>query len=127
MLLRAVSPSTEPDSFRWKFEPSGQFTASSLYLALHNGAAPFQAMDIWKARIPTKIKIFLWQLVRDRLPSGVEVQKRHGRGDGLSPHCGAVEDANHIFFKRVLAQFLWGCVRDVTRCSRAQTSFRPHP
>lgn len=80
-------------------------------------------MDIWKAHIPTKVKIFPWQMVRNRLPSGVEVQKRHGPRDGLCPLCGTEEDANHIFLKCILAQFLWGCVRDVTGCWWAPTSF----
>ena len=74
-LLQTVALTSEPDSFWWKLEPSGQFTTESLYRALHNGAAAFQAMDIWRAHIPTKVKIFLWQLVRDRLPTGVQVHK----------------------------------------------------
>lgn len=32
-----------------------------------------------------KIKIIVWQLLRDRLPSSTEVAKRHGLGDGLCP------------------------------------------
>lgn len=64
-LLWDNSMSDEPDSFQWKLEPSGQFSTSSLYKVLHLGASPFQAMDIWKARIPQKIKIFLWGCVRD--------------------------------------------------------------
>lgn len=122
-MLRTTSLTSEPDTFRWKLEPSGQFTTSSLYRALHNGAAPFQAMDIWKAGVPTKVKIFLWQLVRDRLPIGVHVQARHGPGDGRCPLCGAVEEVDHIFFKCILAQFLWGCIRDATGCSWAPASF----
>lgn len=123
-LLQNSVTSNEPDSFHWKLEPSGQSSTRCMYKALHlGGAAPFQAMDIWKASIPTKIKIFLWQLVRDRLPTGVEVQKRHGPGDRCCPLCDMPEDANHIFFKCVLAQFLWGCVRDFTGCSWAPASF----
>lgn len=77
----------------------------------------------WRVRIPGKIKIFLWQQVRDHLPSGVEVQKCHGPRDGLCPLCGAVEHSNHILFSCIMAQFMWVCFHDVTGCSWARASF----
>jgi hypothetical protein len=51
-----------------------------------------------KAPIPLKIKIFVWQLLWDRLPSGVEVAKRNGSGNGLYPLCPVPEDTLHIMF-----------------------------
>ena len=60
-----------------------------------------------------KIRIFLWQWIRGRLPTGVEVLKRHGPGDGMCPLCATVEDANHIFFTCASAQFLWSYFRAV--------------
>ena len=43
----------------------------------------------------------MWQWIRGRVPSGVEVLKRHGPGDGLCPLCDTAEDSNHIFFSGV--------------------------
>ena len=68
---------------------------------------------LWTIKIPLRIRIFLWQLVRGKVPSGVEVRKRNGPGDGLCPLCLVDEDSNHIFFTCPAAQFLWGCPREV--------------
>ena len=60
--------------------------------------------------LPLKIKIFVWQLLRDRLPSGVAVRKRHGPGDGLCPLCGIPETGTHILFSCPAARFLWNFI-----------------
>ena len=56
-------------------------------------------------------------------PSGVEVVKRHGPGDGICPLCGTEETLNHIFFSCVSIQFLWGCLREVVGGSWCNTNF----
>ena len=61
---------------------------------------------LWKA-LPLKIKIFTWQLLRDRLPPGVEVVKRFGPGDGTCPQCAVPESGTHILFSCPAARFLW--------------------
>ena len=58
-----------------------------------------------------KIKIFVWQLLYNRLPSGLEVVKRHGPGDGLSLLCVVPKSGTHIFFSRPAAS-LWDFVRE---------------
>uniref|UniRef100_A0A453PVZ7 Reverse transcriptase zinc-binding domain-containing protein n=1 Tax=Aegilops tauschii subsp. strangulata TaxID=200361 RepID=A0A453PVZ7_AEGTS len=67
---------------------------------------------LWKAQIPLKIKIFMWQLLRDRLPSGTEVLKCHGLGNGLCPLCLVPETGMHILFSCVAAHALWCFVRE---------------
>lgn len=67
---------------------------------------------MWAIKLPLKIRIFLWQWIKSRVPSGVEVLKRNGPGDGICPLCDMMEDSNHIFFTCVTAQFLWNCFRD---------------
>ena len=67
---------------------------------------------LWKAPLPLKIKIFVWQLLRDRLPSGTAVMKRHGPGNGLCPLCHVPETGTHILFSCIAAQALWCFVRE---------------
>ena len=64
-------------------------------------------------KIPLKVRIFLWQWVRGRLPLGTEIQKRNGPGNSLCPICLVPEDCNHIFFWFPAAQFLWSCFTEV--------------
>ena len=86
--LREVVPlplSQDPDTVSWSLSPSGEFSVSSAYQALCRLPVLQWLSPLWKAPMPLKIKIFVWQLLRDRLPSGTEVLKRHGPGNGLCP------------------------------------------
>uniref|UniRef100_A0A453N6T0 Reverse transcriptase zinc-binding domain-containing protein n=1 Tax=Aegilops tauschii subsp. strangulata TaxID=200361 RepID=A0A453N6T0_AEGTS len=76
---------TEYDSSRWRLEPSGQLSTKSLYQAIAPSPGHEALTLIWEIRLPLKIRIFLWQWIRGRLPSGVEVLKRNGPGDGRCP------------------------------------------
>ena len=100
------------NSMTWRLEPSGCFSTKSLYAAIAPSLAPELFSLISDIRLPLKIRIFLWQWIRGRLPSGVEVRKRNGPGDGMCPLCAMVEDSNHIFFKCSTVQFLWSCFRE---------------
>ena len=69
------------------------------------------AAGLWKARIPLKIKVFFWQLLRNRLPTSENVAKRQGPATGSCAICNFSEDANHIFFRCPLARFAWSAIR----------------
>jgi hypothetical protein len=101
------------DRISWHLEMMGRFSTKSLYQAIAASPGPEPMALIWAIRLPLKIRIFLWQWIRGRVPSGVEVLKRSGPGDGTCPLCGTEEDSNHIFFTCVSAQFLWSCFREV--------------
>ena len=65
----------------------------------------------------------MWQWIRGRIPSGVEVRKRNGPGTGLCPLCATPEDSNHIFFSCVSVQFVWRCFREVVGGNWCHTNF----
>ncbi|KAE8814878.1 putative TdLSC37 protein [Hordeum vulgare] len=104
--LHAPDLDRPDDRISWRLEPMGCFSTKSLYKAIapSHGIEPFAAL--WEIRLPLKIRIFLWQWLRGRLPSCVEVLKRNGPGDGICPLWATKEDSNHIFFSCVSAQFL---------------------
>ena len=62
---------------------------------------------LWKATMPLKIKIFMWQLQRNRLPSREQLLKRHGPSNGLCEVCRCLESVDHIFFSCVIAKLAW--------------------
>jgi hypothetical protein len=62
------------------------------------------------------LKVFLWQLMRGKLPSSEQVAKRHGPYNGLCSLCGEIEDCNHIFFTCPMAIFMWAGVRELLHC-----------
>ena len=110
--FQGASLCPEADTVSWSLSSSGKFTVQSLYNKLTEGPTLDIARGLWKASIPLKIKVFLWQLFRDRLPSSNNIAIRHGPSDGSCALCGAHEDANHIFFQCHLARFAWSAVRE---------------
>lgn len=107
------TPSLEQYQVSWYLELSDQFSTKSLYQAITALPGPEPLSQLWSVRLPSIIRIFLWQWIRGRVPSGVEVFKRNGPGDGFCPLCDTDKDSNHIFFFCVTAQFLWRCFREV--------------
>uniref|UniRef100_A0A8I7BI37 Reverse transcriptase zinc-binding domain-containing protein n=1 Tax=Hordeum vulgare subsp. vulgare TaxID=112509 RepID=A0A8I7BI37_HORVV len=114
-LLLAVVPlpvSAVSDSVSWSLSPSGEFSVSSAYLALCRMPVLPWLSPLWKAPLPLKIKIFVWQLLRDRLPSRTEVLKRRGPGNDICPLCHVPETGSQILFSCVAAHALWCFVRE---------------
>uniref|UniRef100_A0A8I7B2B0 Reverse transcriptase zinc-binding domain-containing protein n=1 Tax=Hordeum vulgare subsp. vulgare TaxID=112509 RepID=A0A8I7B2B0_HORVV len=98
---------TGRDFVSWGLSPLGEFSVSSTYFALCRVPVLPWLSPLWKAPLPLKIKIFVWQLLRDCLPSGTEVLKRHGPGNDICPLCHVPETGTHILFSCVAAQALW--------------------
>jgi hypothetical protein len=59
----------DEDTVTWALEPLGQFSNNSMYMCLLQGETVTCFKEVWKVRVPPKIKIFLWQLIHNRLPS----------------------------------------------------------
>jgi hypothetical protein len=121
--LAQAAPSVLRDKVSWALEPSGGFSTSSLYRKLCQGEACSYANDIWSANIPLKVKIFTWQLARNRLPTNEQLARRHGPSNGQCVLCGLPESADHLFFSCHLAKFLWSGVRSMLAVQWNPTSF----
>lgn len=72
---------------------SGCFTVKSLYSRLIEGSATTKFRDVWRPRVPLKIKIFMWQAICDRLPAADQLRKRNGPDSDLCVLCDALEDS----------------------------------
>ena len=72
--------SEEDDSVVWPLSALGRFSVKSAYSKLVSGARTAKFKDIWPARIPPKIKIFLWQAFRRKLPATDQIRKRERAG-----------------------------------------------
>jgi hypothetical protein len=121
--LTAFHPSEGQDSVSWALEPSGRFSTRSLYQKLVQGAAVAHAKDVWKIACPLKVRIFIWQLARGRLPANDQIRHRHGPSDGLCKLCHTIEDVQHIFFNCPLARFAWSALRDFFEVDWDPSSF----
>jgi hypothetical protein len=59
------------DKTRWCLEKSGQYTTRSMYRFLvHQGVINTHMRRLWKARMPMKLKVFMWQVFQGKLQTG---------------------------------------------------------
>ena len=63
---------------------------------------------MWRRRIPLKIKVFGWLLIRDRLMTRSLRQRFVSEADDGCVMCScATEDCSHLFFECPLVQPVW--------------------
>jgi hypothetical protein len=90
------------DQIRWHLDPSGIYLVNSMYRKLSQGVIIAHDKDIWKAKVPLKIKIFAWQLVLDKLPSSMQIATCNGPSDGMCALCGAQKMLRVFYFLALL-------------------------
>jgi hypothetical protein len=66
--------------------------------------------------VPLKIRIFIWQVVQNKIQTGQQLKARNWKGRGLCRLCREKEDANHLLFSCPLAEFVWACVSEALGC-----------
>jgi hypothetical protein len=58
----------------------GGFLARPIYLKLCQGTTTIHDKDVWKTKLPLKIKIFVWQMVQNKV---VPLVSKYGFGTDL--------------------------------------------
>uniref|UniRef100_A0A453QG48 Reverse transcriptase zinc-binding domain-containing protein n=1 Tax=Aegilops tauschii subsp. strangulata TaxID=200361 RepID=A0A453QG48_AEGTS len=66
-VVKSWPVSTEPDQVSWALGRKKKFTTKSFYVYLERQLVGCDYRWIWKAKIPLKIQIFLWQLFQDAI------------------------------------------------------------
>lgn len=111
--LSGVQLTTEYDTVRWMLEPSGRYTTRSLYRHLLNPGAVYTPMtEMWEAKIPLKVKIFMWLLNKDRIQAAEQLKRKNWKGSDKCKMCGHLEKPSHIMFECVVARWLWATLRE---------------
>ncbi|GAU46194.1 hypothetical protein TSUD_93810 [Trifolium subterraneum] len=108
-LLAGYHPFDRKDNRRWIPEASGQFSVRSTYQFLQQRhkvdvVCPnvLEALKkLWKNDLPSKVSIFGWRLLLDRLPTRAFLRRRGVVTDSQELCCAlclsSVEDACHLF------------------------------
>ncbi|WOL20432.1 hypothetical protein Cni_G29237 [Canna indica] len=115
-LILSVEILPSADQPHWHYSSNGEYTVASGYkIALSKmqpdvtSPHPFPWNNIWKLKVPLKIKTFLWRLLQDSLPTRTTLQSRHVPiPTDACPICKHnPEDEKHLFFTCPLASRVW--------------------
>jgi hypothetical protein len=111
----------ENDVWWWGLEDNGAFSVKSAYLLLDRTFTSEPDFDVeglrvlsnlWKCAAPSKVTAFSWKLLRNRIPTRVNLAARgilETVGGGDCVHCvGILEDARHLFMLCGFACMVWG-------------------
>jgi hypothetical protein len=110
------------DRWKWKPGPLGQFTVRSFYSILID-SHPVEGLEanvltalkkLWRIDVPTKILVFGWRFLIDRLPTRSALNHRgilHNPNDLSCAFCSQhVEDIGHIFFSCHFSTSIWSAI-----------------
>jgi len=79
-----------------------------MYNALTRSDAGIYHKILWKGKIPTKIKIFMWLLMNDAILTKDNLLKRKWQGDPTCYFCDEPESISHLFFSIAMLQNQYG-------------------
>jgi hypothetical protein len=75
-ILLSVPPCEDDDKIAWSLNKNTVFSTRSVYTLLEKPLAGSNNKWIWKAKMPLKIKIFMWQLCQDAVLTRENMKKR---------------------------------------------------
>jgi hypothetical protein len=63
---------------------------------------------VWKAKIPAKIKVFMWLMEQDSILTKDNMLRRNWQGDPCCYFCDAPKTMVHLMFECPIAKVVWG-------------------
>jgi hypothetical protein len=108
--LNEVELSDEPDVVLWKWIKNKIFSVKSVYEHLTRDDRGSSYRRIWKSKISTKIKTFMWLIEQDAILTKDNMLKRKWHGDPNCYFCNSPESMNHLFFECPVTKVTWGVI-----------------
>ena len=106
------------DHWLWLPEPSEGYSVQGAYHLLTSKDLPLAdsaAEMIWHKKVPLKVLVFAWRLLRDRLPTKSNLVSRGVMASEAAlciSGCGTIESAQHLWLSCFAFASLWPMVRD---------------
>lgn len=117
LLLQNVSLQIyKKDIWKWNADPSSCYTVQSAYntfiaqVYVDNVVA---TPSFWHKDVPLKVVLFVWRLFRDRLPTKVNLHRRHVLDFDAQicvGGCGLIQTSNHLFLHCNLFGSVWNYI-----------------
>ena len=106
------------DEIKWSLTKNGIFSTRSVYSFLEKSISGPNCWWIWKARLPLKIQIFMWQAFQDAILTRDNMKKRRWKGNPVCSFCKEHESLNHLFFLCPVARVVWGAMGNIVGTDR---------
>lgn len=115
--------SNENDKPVWKWGKNGLFSVKTMYNHMCRNDVGANECFIWKAKLPLKIKIFIWLVLRNAIPTRDNLARRRWQGSTRCSFCEEEETILHLFFDCVSARVIWSIVAFVVGAGNKPTNF----
>ena len=112
------------DQVKWSLTKNGIFSVKSLYRELTLNSIGYPHKFMWKAKIPLKIKIFLWLTLRKSILTKDNLLRRGWKGNSLCHFCGNLETVDHLFISCSTARMIWSILRCAFNFSKTPDSIQ---
>lgn len=125
LLLDVFLSPNVTDRWVWLPDPVGGYTVRGAYDVLTSQDQIIEASVtdlVWHKQVPLKVSVFAWRLLRDRLPTKMNLIHRRVLAADMSlcaAGCGQQETAQHLFLQCDTFGSLWHLVRDWIGCCGA--------
>lgn len=113
LLDRLINVNLSPghDEFRWNLHANGVSSVKSMYQALIHSDVPIDSNNLWKLKVPLKIKIFLWFSLQGVILTKDNMLKRNWKGNSKCVFCHEDETIAHLFFHCRVSRSVWSMVQ----------------
>jgi hypothetical protein len=113
LLVNVVLQDNIQDSWRWLLDPTHGYLVRGVYRYLTSfeettSVAAYN--NVWHKLVPSKVSLFAWRLLKDRIPTRTNLVSRHvlQPSDNLCVGgCGNIESADHLFIGCNLFGSVW--------------------
>lgn len=116
-IVDRINLTEDKDRVEWLLSDKKKFVVRDVYLFLKS--SPLVGFrGIWKLKMPMKIRIFLWLMIKNSILTKDNLAKRGWVGNEECYFCGCKESIDHLLFQCSLAKYIWQvvvCVFDLTR------------
>ncbi|XP_024640744.1 uncharacterized protein [Medicago truncatula] len=113
LLYNIVLQENVHDAWRWLLDPIQGYSVRGAYRFLTTTGEPLDRTlddDVWQKHIPSKVSLFVWRLLRNRLPTKDNLVRRHvlhHSDTACISGCGELETGKHLFLYCDIFGSLW--------------------
>ncbi|KAL8131971.1 hypothetical protein AgCh_007755 [Apium graveolens] len=114
LILSIPLRDADSDCWFWKWDKKGQYTVRSAYTAIQEVKQSYIQNDsiswkkLWNAKVPLKVKHFIWSAVRNILPTKDQLLTRRVDVNDKCPVCNdEIEIVYHVLVTCSMAKQYW--------------------